>query len=295
MLPPPRPRSCAPCCSARSATAARELALKRSGYGEPVEVAIAHDGDRLLAATPARRRAARRPAGGRRARVAARRGRGRCAASSSPPGARRGRSVTAATSTASSSSRCRRGRLLDPELVRARIRGAGGGIDRLRAVAYALPGAAARRSVPRRRRSARTIRCASPRRSRGSTGDRPTRARSRSTRRPSCALLGDGGGRRSPRTTTRIPPAASRAGSCSGSTGWASGAATTRTSRTSRAASRATTARSRRRSGRRCSPTGLLAEKPSVGQRHVFLNPRRAGDIHRLIETGAAPPGLKLP
>ena len=40
---------------------------------------------------------------------------------------------------------------------------------------------------------------------------------------------------------------------------------------------------------------GLLAEKPSVGQRHVFLNPRRAADIHQLIETGAMPPGLKLP
>jgi hypothetical protein len=40
---------------------------------------------------------------------------------------------------------------------------------------------------------------------------------------------------------------------------------------------------------------GLLAEKPSVGQRHVFLNPRRAADIHRLIESGATPPGLKLP
>jgi hypothetical protein len=40
---------------------------------------------------------------------------------------------------------------------------------------------------------------------------------------------------------------------------------------------------------------GLLAEKPSVGQRHVFLNPRRAADIHRLIETGTPPPGLKLP
>ena len=34
---------------------------------------------------------------------------------------------------------------------------------------------------------------------------------------------------------------------------------------------------------------GLLAEKPSVGQRHVFLNPRRAGDIRRLIETGEQP------
>jgi len=40
---------------------------------------------------------------------------------------------------------------------------------------------------------------------------------------------------------------------------------------------------------------GLLAEKPSVGQRHVFLNPRRAGDIHALIERGEAPGDLKLP
>jgi hypothetical protein len=40
---------------------------------------------------------------------------------------------------------------------------------------------------------------------------------------------------------------------------------------------------------------GMLAEKPSVGQRHVFLNPRRAGDIRRLIETGETPPALVLP
>ena len=39
---------------------------------------------------------------------------------------------------------------------------------------------------------------------------------------------------------------------------------------------------------------GLLAEKPSVGQRHVFLNPRRAGDIRRLIEDGEEPAGLSL-
>ena len=38
----------------------------------------------------------------------------------------------------------------------------------------------------------------------------------------------------------------------------------------------------------------LLAEKPSVGQRHVFLNPRRAGEIRRLIETGEEPGGLDL-
>jgi hypothetical protein len=40
---------------------------------------------------------------------------------------------------------------------------------------------------------------------------------------------------------------------------------------------------------------GLLAEKPSVGQRHVFLNPRRAADIRRFIESGSPPPGMSLP
>ena len=40
---------------------------------------------------------------------------------------------------------------------------------------------------------------------------------------------------------------------------------------------------------------GLLAEKPSVGQRHVFLNPRRAADIRRLIDEGSPPPGMGLP
>jgi hypothetical protein len=40
---------------------------------------------------------------------------------------------------------------------------------------------------------------------------------------------------------------------------------------------------------------GLLAEKPSVGQRHVFLNPGRAREIRRMIETGEVPPGMRLP
>jgi hypothetical protein len=40
---------------------------------------------------------------------------------------------------------------------------------------------------------------------------------------------------------------------------------------------------------------GLLAEKPSVGQRHVFLNPRRAREIHALIERGETPGDLRLP
>jgi hypothetical protein len=40
---------------------------------------------------------------------------------------------------------------------------------------------------------------------------------------------------------------------------------------------------------------GLLAEKPSVGQRHVYLNPRRAAEIRRLIDSGEVPPGMRLP
>jgi hypothetical protein len=40
---------------------------------------------------------------------------------------------------------------------------------------------------------------------------------------------------------------------------------------------------------------GLLDEKPSVGQRHVFLNQRRAADIRRFIESGEPPPGMRLP
>ena len=40
---------------------------------------------------------------------------------------------------------------------------------------------------------------------------------------------------------------------------------------------------------------GLLVEKPSVGQRHVFLNSRRAKDIRALIDDGVVPSDLRLP
>jgi hypothetical protein len=40
---------------------------------------------------------------------------------------------------------------------------------------------------------------------------------------------------------------------------------------------------------------GLLVEKVSVGQRHVFLNPRRSGDVRALIDEGRVPLGLDLP
>lgn len=47
--------------------------------------------------------------------------------------------------------------------------------------------------------------------------------------------------------------------------------------------------------GERLLSAGLLAEKPSVGQRHVFLDPRRAADIRAMIERGDLPSDLELP
>jgi hypothetical protein len=47
--------------------------------------------------------------------------------------------------------------------------------------------------------------------------------------------------------------------------------------------------------GERLLAAGLLEEKRSVGQRHVFLNPRRAADIYALIDDGVTPLGLELP
>lgn len=47
--------------------------------------------------------------------------------------------------------------------------------------------------------------------------------------------------------------------------------------------------------GERLIAAGLLAEKHSVGQRHVYLNPRRARDVHALIEQGTLPRTLDLP
>jgi hypothetical protein len=40
---------------------------------------------------------------------------------------------------------------------------------------------------------------------------------------------------------------------------------------------------------------GLLAEKRSVGQRHVYLEPGRAADIHALVDRGVEPSELHLP
>jgi hypothetical protein len=47
--------------------------------------------------------------------------------------------------------------------------------------------------------------------------------------------------------------------------------------------------------GERLLAAGLLGEKISVGQRHVYLNPRRSGQIRALIDEGVVPAGLRLP
>jgi hypothetical protein len=47
--------------------------------------------------------------------------------------------------------------------------------------------------------------------------------------------------------------------------------------------------------GERLLDAGLLGEKTSVGQRHVYLNPRRSGEIRALIDEGILPHGLRLP
>lgn len=46
--------------------------------------------------------------------------------------------------------------------------------------------------------------------------------------------------------------------------------------------------------GERLLDAGILKSKPSVGQRHVFLNPGRAADIYAMIEDGTVPPDLEL-
>jgi hypothetical protein len=46
--------------------------------------------------------------------------------------------------------------------------------------------------------------------------------------------------------------------------------------------------------GERLLAAGILQEKPSVGQRHVFLNPGRARDVYALIDEGSVPSDLEL-
>ena len=145
-------------------------------------------------------------------------------------------------------------------------------------------------------RSAPTIRCGWPRRSRASAGARRTRARSRSTRtRCSRSPLRSQAARAvrphedpdpARRVARRILQRLDGMGKWGGyhtdfahlARGFAGN---------ERKLAQAV--------GEALLEAGLLAEKPSVGQRHVFLNPRRAAEIRRLIDEGALPPGMRLP
>jgi hypothetical protein len=274
-----------------------ELALKRSGYEAPVEVAIGHDGERLLAATPAAAalRADPQQAAEREwLLVAAVVGALVDLAEPGPPvdaaalavaaGDLDGFLVVGLPAPA-----------LDPELVPLAFDDHVAGIDRLRAAARAVPGALLADTVLRAPiGSGHPLRIAE---AVARLGGAPADARSVEEHEDAVyALLEtDRDGRRiaphedpdpARRVARRILQRLNGMGKWGGyHTDFAHLA-------------RGFAGNDRQLAqevGEALLADGLLAEKPSVGQRHVFLNPRRAADIHRLIDTGEPPSGLKLP
>jgi hypothetical protein len=274
-----------------------ELALKRSGYEAPVEVAIGHDGERLLAATPAHAalRADPQQAAEREwLLVAAVVGALVELAEPGPPadaaalalaaGDLDGFLVVGLPAPA-----------LDAELVPLAFDDHVAGIDRLRAAARAVPGALLADTTLREPIGAgHPLRIAE---AVARLGGLPADARSVEEHEEAVyALLdSDRDGRRiaphedpdpARRVARRILQRLNGMGKWGGyHTDFAHLA-------------RGFAGNDRQLAqevGEALLADGLLAEKPSVGQRHVFLNPRRAADIHRLIDTGEAPSGLKLP
>jgi hypothetical protein len=272
-----------------------ELALKRSGYGVPVEVAIGHDGERLLAATPADaalradpQQAAERewllvaavagalvelaepgpPADGRALRLSA--------------GDLEGFLVLAFPAPS-----------LDPELVMLAFDDHAAGIDRLRAVAHAVPGALLADVQLREPIGAgHPLRIAE---AVARLGGHPADPRSVEEQEDAVYALLDTGDRRV--TPHEDPDPARRVARrilqrLNGMGKW--GGYHTDFAHLARGFA-GNDRQLAQAVGEALLADGLLAEKPSVGQRHVFLNPRRAADIHRLIETGEPPSGLKLP
>ncbi|HKH18431.1 MAG TPA: hypothetical protein VKA57_12970 [Solirubrobacteraceae bacterium] len=279
-----------------------ELARNRSGYESPVEVAIGHDGTRLVAATPAAAalRADPEQAAEREwLLVAAVVGALVDLAEPGAPADTRALGVSAGELDAGFLVVALPAPRLDPatldELVPLAFDDHAGTIDRLRAAAHAIPAALLADVILREPigvghplRIAEAV---------GRLGGRPADARSVEEHEELVyPLLNPDGDRRqvSPhddpdparRVARRILQRLNGMGKWGGyhtdfahlARGFAGN---------ERQLAQAV--------GEALLANGLLAEKPSVGQRHVFLNPRRAADIHRLIETGAAPPGLKLP
>jgi hypothetical protein len=275
-----------------------ELALKRSGYDAPVEVAIGHDGGRVLAATPAAAALRADPeqvAEREWLLVAAVVGALADLADLGPPADGRAIGVTAGELDDGFLVVALPAEELDEELVPLAFDEHARGIDRLRATAHAVPGAVLADVALREPIGAgHPLRIAE---AVARLDGRPADPRSVEDHEEAVyALLqpdGDGG-----RVTPHEDPDPARRVArrilqrLNGMGKW--GGYHTDFAHLARgfAGNERQLAQA---VGEALLADGLLAEKPSVGQRHVFLNPRRAADIHRLIETGAAPPGLKLP
>jgi hypothetical protein len=272
-----------------------ELALKRSGYGAPVELAIAHHGERLLAATPARSalRADPETAGEREwLLVAAAVGALVELGAHAGPGTT---GVLAGELAGGFLGVAVPGRELDAELVPLAFEEHARGIDRLRAAAHAVPGAVLADVELRPPIGAgHPLRIAE---AVARLGGRPADPRSVEEHEDAVYALLQPDGDRVPVSPHEDPDPAKRVARrilqrLNGMGKW--GGYHTDFAHLARgfAGNERQLAQA---VGEALLADGLLDEKPSVGQRHVFLNPRRAADIHRLIETGAAPPGLKLP
>ena len=272
-----------------------ELARKRSGYDAPVEVAIGHDGERLLAATPADAvlRADPQQAAEREwLLVAAVAGALVELAEPGPP-ADAGALRLGAGDLDGFLVLALPGPRADAELVALAFDDHAAGIDRLRAVAHWVPGALLADVALRAPIGAgHPLRIAE---AVARLGGHPADPRSVEEQEDAVYALLDTGGRRvaphedpdpARRVARRILQRLDGMGKWGGyhtdvahlARGFAGN---------ERQLALAV--------GEALLDAGLLAEKPSVGQRHVFLNPRRAAEIRRLIDEGAVPPGMSLP
>jgi hypothetical protein len=275
-----------------------ELALKRSGYAAPVEVAIGLDGGRLVAATPADatlRADPQQVAERDWLLVAATVG---ALVELAEPGAPADAGAIGITA-----GELEGGFLVvalpapgleAPELVPLAFEAHGRGIDRLRAAAHAIPGAVLA-DVPLREPigAGHPLRIAE---AVARLGGRPADPRSVEEHEDAVYALLDSGAGRPAVSPHEDPDPARRVARrilqrLNGMGKW--GGYHTDFAHLARGFA-GNDRQLAQEVGEALLADGLLAEKPSVGQRHVFLNPRRAADIHRLIETGAEPPGLKL-
>ena len=181
----------------------------------------------------------------------------------------------------------------DPELAAVAFEEQTASIDRLRAAALPSPAAWSRPRIPGRR-SAPTTRSTPPRRWPGSAASPADPGSAEELEDAVLAVLGPGGGATPPH---RDPDPARRVARrivqrLAGMGKW--GGYHTAFDHLARGFA----GNDRELAfvvGERLLDAGLLLEKPSVGQRHVFLNPRRAADVYALRDRGVVPPDLRLP